>query len=224
MPVGQSHVQQDDVDAALLEMSQGVTHPQQMRQGETTWLFLTEHLAQQACISCVILNHEDLERCCRQELESLAHVASTTPGISVPIVSSVIASPYGTFLIGAGTTHTIQSGSLVLTPQGFAVGRVTEVQSDTAVVQELFAQGIKTDARIGATPMQVIGSGGENAYAQAPRGASIQIGDMVNAPAFSHPVGVVGVVASSSAEAYQDVYIRLPDNLSALQYVYVVRL
>ena len=160
----------------------------------------------------------------RSELESLAHIATGTPGISVPIVSSLIASPYGTFLIGAGTLEGVQTGNAVLLPDGYAIGRVSEVRSHTAVVEEIFAQGIITDARIGSTQVKVTGSGGQNAYAQAPRGALVQTGDIVIAPSLVRPIGVVGSVASSSAEAYQEVYIRIPDNVGAAQYVFVVGL
>lgn len=160
----------------------------------------------------------------RNELEALAHIATSTPGISVPIVSSLISSPYGTFLVGAGIAEGVRTGSAVLLPDGYAIGRVIEVRSHTAVVEEIFAQGIATDARIGTTQVKVMGSGGQNAYAQAPRGAVIQMGDIVTAPSLVRPVGIVGSVASSSAEAYQDVYIRLPDNVGAVQYVFVVGL
>jgi len=56
MRIRQSHVQQDYVHAAFRKMNHGFTHAQQVRQFETARSLRTEHLAEQAGISRVILN------------------------------------------------------------------------------------------------------------------------------------------------------------------------
>lgn len=162
-------------------------------------------------------------------LRALAHmVGSTTAstvgsGVTAPIVSSVRSSPYGTFLIGAGSADGIASGSPVLTSGGFVVGVVSATGAHSAVVSEVFAPGASVEAVLGGAPVSVRGSGGGNASVKIPRGLSVGIGDPVVAPQFGQrPIGIVGSVASSPASASQDVYIRLPVNLSSLRYVYII--
>lgn len=157
------------------------------------------------------------------QLRALLHLAAGNPGLTAPIVSSVIASPYGTFLIGAGASDLVARGNLVLTSGGFVLGAVTDVGARVSTVQEVFAPSATVDAVIAGTSVSVSGSGGENAHALLPRGVSVSIGDAVLSPQLGgRPIGVVGAVASSSASAEQDVYIRLPVDIGALQFVYVV--
>ncbi len=157
------------------------------------------------------------------QLRDLVHLAQAVPGITAPIVSSVSASPYGTFLIGAGEAEGIVRGEVVLTASGFVVGRVSDTASHTAMVSEILAPGAALYAVIGASTVSLQGEGGGNGHANAPRALSIHTGDPVTAPEFgARPIGVVGEVASSSASASQDIYVRIPVNLESLQFVYVV--
>ena len=162
-------------------------------------------------------------------LRALVHMvgsstaATSERGVTAPIVSSVRSSPYGTFLIGAGSADGIATGSIVLTSSGFVVGVVGIVGAHTAVVTEMFSPGGSVEAALRGAPVSILGSGGGNAQAKVPRGLSVGIGDAVVVPAFGQrPIGIVGNIASSSASASQDVYIRLPVNLSSLRYVYVI--
>ncbi len=149
--------------------------------------------------------------------------ASMAGGVTAPIVSSVHSSPYGTFLIGAGSEDGIMSSSIVLTSGGFVVGVVGTVGARTSIVSEVFAPGATVDAVLNGASVVVRGSGGGNAHAKVPRGLVVRIGDSVVVPQFGQrPVGVVGEVASSSASASQDVYVRLPTSISSLRYVYVI--
>jgi cell shape-determining protein MreC len=156
------------------------------------------------------------------QLQAIVHLAQTTPGMTAPVVSSLLASPYGTFTIGAGSLDGIAMNDLVQTEDGFVVGRVSDVGSHTALVTELFAPGASIDAIVDGTSVSVEGDGGGNAHTQVPRGLSIVPGDPVVAPSLGQrAVGIVGNVASSSASASQDISIRLPTNLLSLQFVYV---
>jgi cell shape-determining protein MreC len=157
------------------------------------------------------------------QLQAMAHLAQTAPGITAPVVSSVRSSPYGTFLIGAGSQDGIARGDLVLTEGGFVVGAVGDLGAHVALVAEVFAPGASIDAILDGASVSIEGSGGGNARTSLPRGVAIAAGDPVVAPGFrERPVGVVGNVASSSASASQDIHIRLPVNLASLQYVYIV--
>ncbi|QQG37519.1 MAG: rod shape-determining protein MreC [Candidatus Kaiserbacteria bacterium] len=166
----------------------------------------------------------------RQEndsLRSLLKVAERAPGITASIVSSVRSSPYGTFLIGAGSEDGVAPGSLVLAADsagdGFVLGVVQEADARTALVKELFGPGISTEASVRGASVVVEGQGGGNARAEAPRNLPVVAGDPVTAPSLGgYPIGVVGAVKTEASSAESDVYIGLPVSLAGLSFVYVV--
>ena len=158
-----------------------------------------------------------------EQLRALTHLAADTIGVTAPITSSVRSSPYGTFLIGAGSADGIARGSLVLTPGGFVVGVVADVGAHTAIIAEVFAPNASIEGIVDGAAASIAGSGGGNARTALPRGLVITPGDPVFSPVVGQrAIGIVGAVASSSASASQDVFIRLPVNLASLQFVYVV--
>jgi cell shape-determining protein MreC len=158
-----------------------------------------------------------------QVLASMAHLAESVPGITAPVTSSVIASPYGTFLIGVGTAQGVRTGALALSSEGLVIGRVSQVDAHTSTVVETFAPGATTQALLVGAALTVRGVGGGNAITQAPHGLVVHVGDAVTAPEFAgRPIGIVGHVDSNPSSATVQVYIGLPITLSALQYVYIV--
>jgi cell shape-determining protein MreC len=162
------------------------------------------------------------------QLRSLSHLAQTPHGLTAPVISSVIASPYGTFLIGAGATDGVRAGDAVMSAQasgegGFVIGEVSDVGAHTATVREVLAADAAVNIIVSGSPATLQGSGGGNGHLSLPRGARVAEGDAVIAPQLGgRAIGIVGSVASSSASAKEDVYVRVPVNLGALQFVYVV--
>ena len=156
------------------------------------------------------------------ELSQMNHLAASTPGITAPVASSVRSSPYGTFLVGAGTADKVVIGSKVLTSTGFVIGTVTEVSEHSSLVKESFAPGAKLDVHLGGAELELTGSGGSNATVKVPRGIDVKVGDTASVPEYGgKPVGVVQHVDSDPASAYGVAYIALPVNLSSLSFVYV---
>lgn len=156
------------------------------------------------------------------ELRELVHLVRSAEGVTAPLISSARSSPYGTFLIGAGASEGVARGNIVLTPGGFVIGEVSDVASHTALVREALAPLSKAEATIRGVAVEVEGRGGGNGYAEAPRSLTIGKGDPVTVPAYAgRPIGVVGEVASSSASASQEIFIRIPASLPTLPYVYV---
>lgn len=156
-----------------------------------------------------------------QSLASLEHLAQTTPGLAAPVTSSIISSPYGTFSIGAGSADNVTQNSLVLTAEGFVLGKVVQVQAHQSLVEETYAPGASTAVTIDGAAASASGQGGE-AVAEIPHGITVSQGDPVIAPQYeARPIGIVQHVDSNPANAQQAVYIALPVSLSALQYVYV---
>jgi cell shape-determining protein MreC len=155
-------------------------------------------------------------------LSRMTHLAQTTTGITAPIVSSIQSSPYGTFLVGAGSADGVSAGSLVLTPDDFVVGKVAQVGAHQSLVDETFASGSQTDVVIDGAAAAASGVGGGNARAQVSHGITVQVGDPVIAPEYgARAVGIVGHVVSDPASAQSQLYIALPVSLSSLKYVYI---
>lgn len=159
-----------------------------------------------------------------ESLRAMLRVAGNKRGITAPVVSSFRASPYGTFLVGAGSLDDVAVGELVLTSENFVVGRVTDIDQNSSLVRELFAAGVSTDALVRGVGTSVQGQGGGNARADLPREASVSVGDSVISPVLGgRAIGVVGAVEDKPASAYRRIYIRLPANLSAMRFVYLVK-
>ncbi|HEY4526776.1 MAG TPA: rod shape-determining protein MreC [Candidatus Paceibacterota bacterium] len=158
-----------------------------------------------------------------EELRRMAHLASDMPGITAPVVSSFKASPYGTFLAGAGSTEGVREGNVVLSKEGFVVGRVLEVSAHQALVEEIFAARTTIEAIAGSLPLSLTGNGGGNATGEAPRGSLIATGTPVHALSLGgRLVGVVGQTEGDVAASSLKVYVRTPVNIEALRVVYII--
>ena len=158
-------------------------------------------------------------------LSEMVHLVSAEKaGLSVRVLSSFHSSPYGTFIIGVGKNDGVGIGSIILTPGGFVLGTVTDVDVHTATVEELFAPMQSVDLIVHSVAFSAQGRGGGNAKAEVPRDAKVAIGDTAIAPAFGGRVaGVIGSIESASSSATQTLFIRIPVNLDTLQFVYVVK-
>lgn len=156
-------------------------------------------------------------------LTTIAHLATSQAGITAPVASSFIASPYGTFLIGAGRNDGVTAGSLVLSDQSVVVGTVSDTGAHSATVVELFAPEHSLDALLDGASITVKGEGGGNATAQVPNGTKVGQGDAVTAPEYAgRVIGVVGHVDANPSNAAIVVSIGSPVNLASMQYVFVV--
>ena len=161
------------------------------------------------------------------KLRALVRLAQELPGITAPIVSSFLASPYGTFMVGAGENDGVSVGDLVVAggegERGFVIGRISDVSNHLSLVTQLFAPDASTEAIVRSAPVVVSGRGGGNARVEAPSTLSIADGDTVVAPSLrGMPIGIVREISREPASAYQTLHIGLPVSLSALQFVYVV--
>lgn len=155
-------------------------------------------------------------------LKTMLQLAQSSHGLAAPVVSSYRASPYGTFLIGAGRNRGIARDDLVLSDAGFVVGRVADAQDSTSIVRSVFANGSNIDVVVAEAAATARGEGGGNARVSLPRSIDVQSGDAVVSPAYGgRAVGIVGKVEEVSTSAEKIVYISLPVNISTLRYVYV---
>jgi len=160
-------------------------------------------------------------------LRRIVRLAEAGPGITTPIISSSRSSPYGTFMVGAGSKEGVVVGDLVVMGEGgsggFVVGRVSEVSKHLSLATQIFAPNASTEATIRGASVILEGQGGGNARAEVPRAFSVSPGDVVLSARFrGRAIGVVGSVSDDPSSAYKNVYIGLPVGLDALQFVYVV--
>jgi rod shape-determining protein MreC len=156
-------------------------------------------------------------------LRAMVRLTQTSAGITAPVVSSYHASPYGTFSVSAGANDAIAPGDLVLSENGFVVGRVADVGETHTLVKTIFKSGSMIDVVIGNAAVSATGQGGGNARVSVPRGITVQAGDTVISPVLGgHPVGVVGNVQEISTTAEQKVFIVLPVNLATMRFVYII--
>lgn len=206
-----------------------VTHASITRIAESGFFSSRTSLAHEnAALSARIAELQEraaLSTALQSQLSALSqadHVVATAPGITVPVVSSSIASPYGTFLIGGGSADGIVAGAIVLSAEGTVIGTVSDAGAHSATVLEIFSAGRVTDAIIDGAPLSVRGTGGGNGKTLAPHGVKITEGDAVIAPSFGErPIGIVGHVNSDPSSAATEVFIGTPVNMDALQYVVV---
>lgn len=156
-------------------------------------------------------------------LRTLADLAAEEEGISARVLTSYRTSPYGTFTINAGAHEGIAEGNIVLTPGGFVLGSITNVDAFSATVESLFAPGKETDFIVGDVAFTAIGRGGGNTKAEISREAAVSEGMFAIAPAYGgRTAGLVGHIEIASSSATQTLFLRIPVNLATLTFVYVV--
>ncbi|HCM43603.1 TPA: hypothetical protein DIS55_01465 [Candidatus Kaiserbacteria bacterium] len=161
-----------------------------------------------------------------ESLRLLTRFTERERGITAPIISSFRSSPYGTFLIGAGSEDGIRAGNLVMAgdPQfgGFVIGRVENTDARISLVKAVFAPNETTDAVISGISVMLLGRGGGQARAEAPRDAEIKTGDAVFSPLMGgKAIGVVGGVEVDKGDASERVYVMVPFSLTS-RFVYII--
>ena len=158
------------------------------------------------------------------ELREIARLVEDATGISAPILSTTHSSPYGTFLLGAGTSDGVAEGDMVMTGAdgGLVIGEIVSAHEHQSLVKEVFAPGASVEGIIDGANLIFKGQGGGNARAEAPRTLQIEVGDPVISPLFGgRLIGTVGAVSSDPASAYTSVYVRVPIGLSQLKFLHV---
>lgn len=162
-------------------------------------------------------------------LRALVNLAEREGGLTAPIISSTYGSPYGTFLVGAGSRDGVKEGDLIATaasdPIGFVVGQIEEVGERVSLVRELFAPGNSLEGTLNGVRVVLSGRGSGNARTEVPRELQVTEGDLVRSPSLGgFVIGVVGEISDEPSAAETDVYVGLPVALSSLPFVYVIQL
>lgn len=158
-----------------------------------------------------------------EQLQAMLNMTGEHPkGVVATIDSPAALSPDHTHIISAGSAEGIKVGYIALTDAGFVVGRIVEVQPHIALLQELFASTGDIPAIINKNAITLVGKSGVG-YGRLAHDMNASENDPVFSSTYGmHPIGIVGSVEASSTNAYRDVYVDLPVNPQALQYVYVI--
>lgn len=158
------------------------------------------------------------------KLRAMVHLAEKDPGITTPVISSLFASPYGTFMIGAGSEDGVEKGDIVLTDGGFVVGEVSDVSASVSLVTEILAPSAAFEALVSGAPIHAEGAGSGSGRAEVSRSLGVSVGDVIRAAQYAQqPIAIVGAIASTSESATQTIYFHLPTGLSEIQYIYVTQ-
>ena len=153
-------------------------------------------------------------------LRALASLANPN-AISAPVLSSFLSSPFGTFMIGVGSDDGVDTGSIVTTESGFVIGEVMEVGKNSSTALFVFAPQTETEAVVGDISLLVEGRGYTHGRARVPREVPLKVGDVVVAPRFALPIGVITRVDSSETDIYSTVFLSIPENINRVRLVRV---
>lgn len=192
-------------------------------QGRASLARENEELRREIALYAEEIAQAEFIRTENEELRRLIDLAQANEGVSARIVSSHRASPYGTFLIDVGEDDGVRDGDLVLSPGGYVLGEVVGVSDGSATVRSVFAPDQAIDLVVGDAAFTAAGLGGGNARAEVAREIVIPVGSGVAAPLYGgRNAGTVMHVESASSSATAILSIRIPVNLDALRFVYVV--
>ena len=218
------------VRSTIALISNGVTHTENIIFGSGYFVSHASLAAQNTALKDQIATLEEQAALTQslkdqnQSLASLVHLAQTTVGITAPITSSFVASPYGTFLVGAGSLDGVTVGSIVVTTENVAVGKVSSLSPHVALVTLFLSSGFVVDATLDGASSIVRGLGSGNGKTTVPHGMTVHVGDTVLAPEYGNrPIAVVGHVDTDPSNAAVQVLVGLPVNLSSLHYLYITK-
>lgn len=167
--------------------------------------------------------HNDVLRAENATLRDMFSLREAHPeGVAAPVLSNPSVSPYGTFVIGAGTIDGIETGSYVISSPRVAIGQVLEADLHTSLVGLFSAPGEKNEVIINKIRVSYVGRGDGNGLIVVPRGISIKEGEAIRFAGQPFAIGFVGFVSNDPEDAETKVLVRVPVNLPSLSFVYVV--
>lgn len=167
--------------------------------------------------------HNDVLRSENAILRSMFSLREAHPeGIAAPMLSNPSTSAFGTFVIGSGTDDGIRVGAYVLSAPRVAIGEVIETDARTALVRIFSAPNREVEVVVNDTRATYVGKGDGNGSIVVPRGIAVEIGDSARLAGHPFAVGIVGAVQKNPEDSETTILVRVPSNLPALSFIYVV--
>ncbi len=134
--------------------------------------------------------------------------------------------PYDTLVVDAGRVEGVAPGDRVVAG-ALGIGVVDEVYADSSRVVLYSAPGQSYDALLEASstavvPLVVEGQGAGSLSARVPAGTQVHTGDRVAFPGLNGALaGAVVAVSGTDTDTFKTIYLRLPIDPFALQFVYI---
>jgi cell shape-determining protein MreC len=135
--------------------------------------------------------------------------------------------PYDSLVIDAGTAEGANVSDWVAAAGGAVIGAIAEAGAHTSQVELLSAPGAQYQGILSAddgssVPVTLSGQGGGSLTAQVPDGTSVKVGDSIAIPGVAEGIeATVSAVLQGEGQSFITLYLELPANPEALQYVLV---
>src|SRR3989344_2234913 len=160
-----------------------------------------------------------------KENNSLREILDRLPANQkVAIVSSsLMSSPYGTFLIDLGANNGIALGQEVISVDSILLGKIIEVYQSIAKVELYSSYGNEIEAVLeDGTHVKLIGAGSQNYILILPKDIIVQTGSRLIAPGLEkYLIGNADDIDKNPNDPFQRILIRNPVNILTLNKVYV---
>jgi cell shape-determining protein MreC len=140
------------------------------------------------------------------------------------ILSKPPRSPYDTLVIDAGSADSVTSGSKVYAGGNILIGLISNITTHTSLVSLFSSGGQKQDAIVSRTgeTFTLEGDGGQNFKVEVPKDTDILWGEEFIYPGIEHSIlATVYFIDTESEASFKTVYLRIPTNVFASQYVFV---
>lgn len=152
-------------------------------------------------------------------------------GLTAPrTLAAVLATPsqslYDTLLVGAGAADGLETGDIVVSSGGAAIGTVAGVARDTATVLLFSAAGRHTTGSLAShgDQIDVVGMGGSGLEALVPHDLPVPVGEQVmltSAP--GRLLGTVRRTGERPGGSLKVLFIETPANPNELSFVAILR-
>jgi rod shape-determining protein MreC len=140
------------------------------------------------------------------------------------IISRPPVTPFDSFTVQVNTQNSIHRGQRVRITETVEVGKVTTVNTSTAIVKLYTSAGTKTPVEVnGGGPLVIAEGSGAGSYTlRVPRSYEIEKGDLLTRPgADAVIIGVVESVSKDETDSFALVKARLPVNLFEVTWAYI---
>ena len=140
------------------------------------------------------------------------------------ILSSLLSSPYDTFVIDQGSLDGVQFGQKIVSEAGVLLGEVIEVYPRISKVELFSAFDKELEVVLESGDRVVIrGEGSQNFFIRLPRGVAVFEGAALSYPGnHAYVIATIEHVENEPGDAFQKIYARNPVNIHGIKVVYVI--
>lgn len=146
------------------------------------------------------------------------------------ILAGILARPddslYDTLVLDAGVKEGVRSGDFVIAPSHTVIGKIAETRSETSKAILFGTPGETLAVIIGEHDIAAtaLGKGGGTLLVRLPRGADVEMGDLVTAPGASLSIiGSVVHIEKNPSDSFQELLIESNANMHELKWVFIAR-